>query len=993
MKVSKIRIKHATIYGFGKWVDDSFDFSAEPFLCVYGENESGKTTLHKFILFMLFGLPPKQRKFYYPKTSSKMGGRLTISDAEVGEYTIERLDGKNNGAAICHLFDGKEADEDWLQKRLKDMTVDIYQSIFSFSALDLNHVKEMKDEDLGEILLGIGFTGATNLHMIEKRLESKMGKLFKPSGKIPVINEQLETLDSLFVERADYQNNESTYRNKKNQVATLMDEIAQMQTQLEKEREARLYTEKIISYLPVIHDYHDRVNQLASYPNKIQFPEKGIERIYTLKEKMLPMQSELSVLKSNQEKNKEQYRKLQKELVEPMVYAEAEKILQQREAHSKNKQALLQQEEIIHKLDFQINTKIEELNIDLMRNEIKHMSFPFHIEKIWSELKNNIEQFQLEKEQSQQEHQMLQNKQSFLLKQFQDVKSRLLTEEYANELHLKLDVHKEHDYLKKKRNEAIQQQKKWETTKRQKEKGILHFLIGSTILSLLIAGAAFLSDTPLLYNLTGIIFIIGLFQWAWGKKSIKETRLLLENDNVDLTGRDQITEQEKQEMEKLLIRHDENRSILSSIKEQQKSNELQLLQWQEKWSMLKHREERLNEQKATQYKIYPFLREIAITFWPELYHAIKQLVGMYEEEIVVKEQSKKTKEKIMAYETVLKEFFAQVDQDVANHPIDYLLKKIERIIDKQKERKRLLEHTEKVIAENNGRQRDIKQKVKVYEKEMEKLFSFAHAHSENEFYKVAKKQEEKQTLEKDLKQIIAKLQLTFSHSTWENVVEQKTDQNKLKIKQQDSIKRSKKIESKLNIKRQHLATLSAELKNMESSNSYSNLLYKFEMEKEQLTKFAHDWAVLKVAKEMLEVTKRNYRDKYMTRIMNRTSDYFKQITANAYINVIEPMEDKPFQIESVDHIKYNVNELSQGTIDQLYICLRLAMSEIMSEEHRLPFIIDDAFVHFDALRMKRIMEILTEISKKRQVILFTCKQEIVDLLSNTKVLSREICSH
>ena len=80
-------------------------------------------------------------------------------------------------------------------------------------------------------------------------------------------------------------------------------------------------------------------------------------------------------------------------------------------------------------------------------------------------------------------------------------------------------------------------------------------------------------------------------------------------------------------------------------------------------------------------------------------------------------------------------------------------------------------------------------------------------------------------------------------------------------------------------------------------------------------------------------------------------------------------------------MRYNVNELSKGTIDQLYISLRLAVGEIMSDKYRMPFIIDDGFVHFDAIRTKRIVKIIEAISVNQQVIIFTCKRQVADALN------------
>src|SRR5699024_5269836 len=222
---NKINIKQATIYGFGKWIDYTIDLSKEKFICISGNNESGKSTLQQFILFMLFGLPPKQREFYRPKTSGKMGGRLSIIDPVIGEYIIERLDEVQNGAARCYAPDGQEHGEEWLKDRLKGMTKEIYQSVYSFSALDLNHLKKMKDEDIGEVLLGIGLTGSNNIYHIEKQLDQKIAALFKPTGKIPKINQKLDSLDELFHQLTVYKNNEATYRDKREKLNHIHSEI------------------------------------------------------------------------------------------------------------------------------------------------------------------------------------------------------------------------------------------------------------------------------------------------------------------------------------------------------------------------------------------------------------------------------------------------------------------------------------------------------------------------------------------------------------------------------------------------------------------------------------------------------------------------------------------------------------------------------------------------------------------------------------------------
>ena len=62
---------------------------------------------------------------------------------------------------------------------------------------------------------------------------------------------------------------------------------------------------------------------------------------------------------------------------------------------------------------------------------------------------------------------------------------------------------------------------------------------------------------------------------------------------------------------------------------------------------------------------------------------------------------------------------------------------------------------------------------------------------------------------------------------------------------------------------------------------------------------------------------------------------------------------------------------SDGTVDQLYLALRLAVAEELTPD--APLVLDDALVRFDDDRLKAALEVLKEIAKEKQVILFTCQ--------------------
>lgn len=64
---------------------------------------------------------------------------------------------------------------------------------------------------------------------------------------------------------------------------------------------------------------------------------------------------------------------------------------------------------------------------------------------------------------------------------------------------------------------------------------------------------------------------------------------------------------------------------------------------------------------------------------------------------------------------------------------------------------------------------------------------------------------------------------------------------------------------------------------------------------------------------------------------------------------------------------------SAGVLDQLFFACRLGLADALADDVRLPLLLDDPFVHFDAERYRAALELLTRVAQQTQVILFTCR--------------------
>jgi uncharacterized protein YhaN len=78
-----------------------------------------------------------------------------------------------------------------------------------------------------------------------------------------------------------------------------------------------------------------------------------------------------------------------------------------------------------------------------------------------------------------------------------------------------------------------------------------------------------------------------------------------------------------------------------------------------------------------------------------------------------------------------------------------------------------------------------------------------------------------------------------------------------------------------------------------------------------------------------------------------------------------------------------VLEMSRGTREQLYLAMRFGLiDEYETRSEPLPAVMDDIFVNFDDERDERIVKILSQFSKQRQVIVFTCHQRSLEAYKN-----------
>ena len=102
------------------------------------------------------------------------------------------------------------------------------------------------------------------------------------------------------------------------------------------------------------------------------------------------------------------------------------------------------------------------------------------------------------------------------------------------------------------------------------------------------------------------------------------------------------------------------------------------------------------------------------------------------------------------------------------------------------------------------------------------------------------------------------------------------------------------------------------------------------------------------------------------------------ITAGRYTDVRVDPESLAVQVLAPDGYWRHAALLSHGTAEQIYLLLRVALAQHLTRPGEVcPLILDDVTVHCDRERKCAVLETLHQISKERQVILFSQEEEVL----------------
>ncbi|RYL93049.1 hypothetical protein EWI07_08075 [Sporolactobacillus sp. THM7-4] len=921
-----MKINTLDIHQFGRFQNEKISLPNSPFVIIYGENETGKSTLTQFMLNTLFGFPQKNELAKWTRLNDEhqIGGALSFVGDDGKLYKLERMYKEKDTPRL--LAGSSEAGD--IHTMLRGVDRLLYQNVFCFDLDGLRGIEKMEPSDLNDFLLGAGMIGSRELARLEQALEKKSAALFKKGGKKPEINRLLNQLDKLHAERRKWEQKLDTYLSLQEKIRQGRKRIAIIDQ--EKKNVEQKYKDRAayLSLKPVMSSYRALENELRKTGPVPYFPENGKSRFDQLSARMVSLEGETAELTERIRQLDASIKEINVETIWLEEGGHLDSLFRSAVRDERNLQEIQRIKGELHNRERDYSKALEELGPGWTADKIKNASAELDFRK---QLKEELERWRAASARLKDAERILGDQ-----------------EEAARQLSDRLEV------LKSERQAGDTSTRERSAPGTKGRQAPVKFLSPLSIIvpALLViigstaaAGYLIAPGAGVFAALCGLaislLFIARDVRFPDGGRPNSNDK-----DKWDATQREaewSLAQKQLAEANKTAARR---MADVRRLEGEMADEERQFREW-------------------LKAKGYPIERLEWADEIVRIAGDARQLLRQIDD---LRSRMKGLSEQHERFEQERKRLAAKLDSPEAG--IDSLEQRF--LLEKEKQQK--INDLKKQRDIYDKQNQALRKKLDRFREERDHLLNSAGVQNEKQFYEAADRYEHSLHLkEKRDDRLLQMREITgredtlrrflndFDGQRWETVTETELEE-KLSLLEEES----KAIRDRL-IKDQ------AECRSLEENHSYRDTLDRYQTLLAELHQKAREWAVYQSAQWAIKKVKDQYREKKLPKVLEKAQRCFNEMTDGIYVSLYLNEKDG-FLAERRDGKLFPASELSRGTAEQLYLSLRIALTELFDAGETLPLIIDDGLVNFDHYREDNVYSLLERLSRRRQVILFTCHE-------------------
>ena len=169
-------------------------------------------------------------------------------------------------------------------------------------------------------------------------------------------------------------------------------------------------------------------------------------------------------------------------------------------------------------------------------------------------------------------------------------------------------------------------------------------------------------------------------------------------------------------------------------------------------------------------------------------------------------------------------------------------------------------------------------------------------------------------------------------------------------------------------------------KKCENASEVEEKLNNYEDQLKELLEYNE---AINIAKEALDKAYTEMKENVTPEFTQNLSKAIQNISNNKY-KTVKVSDESGLMVETKNGNYIPADMLSIGTIDQLYLSLRISSINELTKEN-MPIILDETFAYFDRERLVNVLEFLNQEYKNRQIIILTCTNREMEALETKEI--------
>ena len=1038
-------IRGLQVNGFGIFSQVDVQGFSPGLNIIVGDNEAGKSTILAFLRVMLFGFPRNSQGVNaYPPLNGGVHGGSLILDGPDGPVVLTRSPGTYGGTVSIAYPDGSMGGRDALLHMLGGTTATLYNNVYAFSLTELETIQSLTNEEVASALYGASLgAGLRTLSHARKKISQRLGDLFKSAGKKPEINQKLLEYKENARLIAQASKDADIYQSSAQELERIEGEI-QASRDLVKELNQEIhFCTNIMNLWNDWIDYSQALKRLNSLPpGIIPLPENAQDQLEAINESMEVTRQEIRAFQEELEAQKVKAVSLH---VEAALMEQEKSIAALSSEHAGYRENLQNLQRITNQIEYkssEISVVCDSLGTGWNRERLANFKGSLFLKQ---ELDKNEAAIGRVSEELQHalSQESLRNEHLEEIRAEEKVRKDALEKQGGGDSSWESAFQAGHDPLAEARTggkkmtglltrEERVKQDLDHHTQRMADHALYAWRRNKVLLAVIVLAAFVLAGMGLMFfnrvwYLSVPVILLGLLvsgailvqtskahpserfrkKLAGQDKEYAKMVMILKTIGEDLDAARQqmriladshglpfpVTSEDISRF----IDHTDNDSeryrvwagLRAGLEETRSKAESALKRLQEAKTLVLRAEISQSDCQA-QWQSWLDRQGFPATLSPgsarDALAAISKGAELLREVSSDEQSRAQCQERIDEFEHSLRQLAGNLSMTCPPPGmVQSFLQDLARRLEKSKENFAVQKQLESSMALAEKRIREKRQVIAVLEQKKMNLLALSQAESEQGFLEQCQLSREHAALKAREESALTSMAKISGEKDVKSLLDllDTLDGDMCRIRMQEAQDALNSAEDEFQALNARRADLRAEMKNMASDATISFLRAREAELAEEIRSLALEWGAYTLAGSFLERAVSCLEQEQQPEVITRAGTMFRDITDGRYARIYAPLGEKDIELIMADGSRKRPEQLSRGTAELLYLCLRMGYVYTRSlQGANLPVVMDDVLVNFDATRATQAAQAISGLARDHQVFLFTCHKHLLQLFES-----------